>query len=186
MTLFEYLAIAFSLVFSFAAMRLIGGLPHAVAPDRRYWVHLTFVFVQLFATVGVFWVFWSYRDVEWTLPRFLLLLCSPALIYFNACALVPEVPASIDSWRDYYFAVRTRYFAGILVWALVVILASTIVLELPLRHPARGVQAVFVAVGALGLLSRSPRIHAGIAAFFLCMILLVAFVLGSRPAPLAP
>ena len=44
MTLFEYLAIAFSLVLSFAAMRLVAGLPYAVQADRRYWVHLVFVF----------------------------------------------------------------------------------------------------------------------------------------------
>jgi len=34
-TLFEYLAIAFSLVFSFAAVRLVGGLPYALEPGRR-------------------------------------------------------------------------------------------------------------------------------------------------------
>ena len=37
MTLFEYLAIAFSLVLSFSAMRLVAGLPYAAHPNRRYW-----------------------------------------------------------------------------------------------------------------------------------------------------
>ena len=36
MTLFEYLAIAFSLVFSFAAVRLVGGLPAALARGRGF------------------------------------------------------------------------------------------------------------------------------------------------------
>jgi hypothetical protein len=184
MTLFEYLAIAFSLVFSFSAMRLIGGLPHALAADRRYWVHLTLVLGQLFATVGVFWVFWSYRDVEWSLPRFLLALGSPALIYFNACALIPEVPASVDSWHDYYLSVRQRYFAGMVVWAFVVMAASTVILDMPWAHPARGSQVVFLAIGVIGLAFSDPRVHAGIAAAFLCGIPIFAFVLGSHPAPL--
>lgn len=38
MTLFEYLAIAFSLVLSSSAMRLIRALSHALQRDRRYWV----------------------------------------------------------------------------------------------------------------------------------------------------
>ena len=40
MTLFEYLAIAFSLVFSFIAARLVAGLPHALDSSRRYFVYL--------------------------------------------------------------------------------------------------------------------------------------------------
>ena len=33
MSLFVYLAIAFSLVFSFAAIRLVSGLPYALDPS---------------------------------------------------------------------------------------------------------------------------------------------------------
>ncbi len=101
MTLFEYLAIAYSLVFSFSAMRLVGGLPHALDPNRRYWLHVCWVLIQLVGTAGQFWLFWSYRDVEWSYPRFLLTLANPSLLYFNACTLVPEAPASVESWRTY-------------------------------------------------------------------------------------
>jgi hypothetical protein len=184
LTLFEYLAIAFSLVFSFAAMRLVGGLPYAVDPDRRYWVHVTLVVVQLFSTVGVFWVFWSFRDVEWNLARFLLALSSPALIYFNACVLVPEVPGSIESWRDYYFATCQRYFAGVIAWTIAVMATSTIILDIPLIHPIRGIQAIYLVVGILGVSTRNPRVHAGIAVFFICMAPLIALSVGLRPGPL--
>ena len=90
MTLFEYLAIAFSLVLSFSAMRLVAGLPHAAQPDLRYWVHLVFVSSLLLVTALAFWNLWNYRDATWTLPRFLLILTIPGLIYFLACTLVPE------------------------------------------------------------------------------------------------
>jgi hypothetical protein len=184
LTLFEYLAIAFSLVLSFAAMRLVGGLPYAVDPDRRYWVHVTLVVVQLVSTVTTFWVFWSFRDVEWNLARFLLALSSPVLIYFNACVLVPEVPGSIENWRDYYFATCKRYFAGVCVWAIAVTATTTIILGIPLIHPIRGQQSVMLAVGILGLSTRNPRVHAGIAVFFICMAPLLAFSVLLRPGPL--
>ena len=108
MTIFEYLAISFSLVFSFTAMRLLAGLPYAVRRERVYWVHFSFVCVQLILTVVIFWAFWSYRDTEWTLPRFLLALGSPALIYFNACTLIPENPGAIESWREYFDSVLRK------------------------------------------------------------------------------
>lgn len=40
MTLFEYLVAAFALLYSLAALRLIGGISVALAPSRRYWPHL--------------------------------------------------------------------------------------------------------------------------------------------------
>ena len=95
MTLFEYLAIAFSLVLSFSAMRLVAGLPYAAQPNRRYWVHLSFVCILLLVTAVAFWNLWNYRDAMWTLPRFLLILATPGLIYFEACTLIPEQASTI-------------------------------------------------------------------------------------------
>ncbi len=116
MTLFEYLAIAFSLVFSYSGLRLIGGLPSATRSPQRYWVHLCFVFFQLTVTLSAFWGFWNFRDVEWTFLSFAFALMSPATIYYGACVIVPENPAEIESWHDYYFSVRKTYFVGLCCW----------------------------------------------------------------------
>jgi hypothetical protein len=48
MSLFEYLAIAFSLVLSTEAMRIVGGLPHGVDGAKRYWVRLGAVAITPF------------------------------------------------------------------------------------------------------------------------------------------
>ncbi len=185
MTLFEYLAIAFSLVFSFSGMRLVGGLLHAVQQQRRYWIHLCFVFWQLMATVFGFWAFWSFRSVEWNFPTFVLVLVSPGLIYYNACALVPENPEAVESWRDYYYSVRKRYFAGVSCWALAALTISAVI-GMPLADPARGVQAVFLAAALVGVSSANERVQAGIALCLLLLTLLVMFSLGFRPGSFAP
>ncbi len=171
MTLFEYLAIAFSLVFSFAALRLVAGLPHAIAANRRYDVHVAHVFILLFATAAVFWAFWSARNVEWTFPRFLIQLAGPATLYFLACTLIPDEPVSVMSWRDYYFAVRRRYFGGICIWALVQAAITTLVLGLPLHHPARFIQVAILLIGVAGLATNHPSAHR--------MILIVATMLAA-------
>ena len=79
MTLFEYLAIAFSLLYSLAALRLLGGLPAALAPGRRYSLHLGLSVILLLWVAISFWTFWSLRDVEWTFPGFLIALAVPGL-----------------------------------------------------------------------------------------------------------
>jgi hypothetical protein len=185
MTLFEYLAIAFSLVFSFAGMRLVGGIPHALQPSRRYWVHFVIVCLQLMATVIIFWNFFSFRNVTWTLPTFLLVLASPGLIYHNACALIPEDPSAVESWHAYYYSVRRRYFVGVICWALAIFAIATVVFRMPLLHPARAAQAAFFVVGVVGLASASERVHAGIVLLILLLIPILILSIGIRPGALA-
>ena len=186
MTLFEYLAIAFSLVVSFTALRLLAGLPHAAQASRRYWVHLSFACVQLIVTVVIFWVFWSYRDVTWTFTRFLLALSNPALIYFNACTLIPENSSSVESWHTYYYSVRRRYFIGQICWVLVVAGGTTVILQMPWLHPARISQSAFLLIFFIGALSDSRRVHSGLVLCSIAIGLIAVLALARQPGSLAP
>ncbi len=185
MTLFEYLAIAFCLVLSFAAMRLIAGLQYAVQADRRYWVHLVFTFSLLVMVVGVFWNFWSYRDAAWTLPTFSLMLTSPGLIYFAACTLVPEQVSTIDSWRSHYYSVRRRFFIALAAFAIAGSSGDAVVLELPWLHPARVPALVCMAIGLLGASFASARVHLGLAWFVLVLVAAAGFTVFLEPGALA-
>jgi hypothetical protein len=183
-TLFEYLAIAFSLVFSFSAMRLVGGLPHALDPDRRYWLHVCWVFIQLVGTAGQFWIFWSYRDLEWSYPLFLLVLANPALLYFNACTLVPEAPASVESWRTYYYSVRKKFFLAVTLYSLIIAVDSSVLFQMPIDHPARATQALLFVAGVVGASSGSARVHAALGAFFVGFVFIALFILFAAPGSL--
>jgi hypothetical protein len=186
MTIFEYLAIAFSLVFSFTAMRLLAGLPYAARTNRRYWIHLYFVCGHLLTTLGVFWNFLSYRDVTWTFGRFVLTLAIPALLFFNACTLVPENASAVESWRNHYYAVRRRYFIGVGAWALAIIGSATVVLEMPPSHPARLVQIAWFLVGFAGAVFSSERVHAAIVVSTFVIGLGFIFTIAMLPGSLAP
>jgi hypothetical protein len=181
MTLFEYLAIAFSLVLSFSAMRLISGLPFVVQKHNRYWVHSIFVCFQLFATMAVFWNFWGLRDVEWTFLTFVMALTSPAVIYYNACVLVPENPSEVQSWRDYYFSVRRRYFIGMTSWMVIVAILSVVVLSVPLFHPVRTFNVLMLVGSVSGLLSENPRVHGALAVFSFAIFAFLMTVFAFRP-----
>lgn len=97
MTLFEYLAVAFSVVLSLAAVRLLSGLSVAFAPERRYWPHAMWIVFALLSSPLIWWNFWSFREVSWNFFAFLLVLIVPAVIYLQAAALVPENPSLVRS-----------------------------------------------------------------------------------------
>jgi hypothetical protein len=185
MTLFDYLAIAFSLVFSFAAVRLVGGLPYALDPERRYWVHVSFVFHELLRVAAGFWAYWSFREINWTFPKYLLSLVGPGLVYFLASALIPADPTRVSSWRDFYYGARRRYFLAIICWAVTVAATTTVLIGMPWSHPFRWVQLAFLAFGLVGATSSSHRVHAGLALASLVLPAIAALTVLLRPGSLA-
>ena len=83
----------------------------------------------------------------------------PALFYFNATVLVPDAPATIESWRVHYFAVRRRYWIAICLWALVDATIDSVLLEVPLVNPGRAVQSFFFVLGVTGVVSANVLVH---------------------------
>lgn len=181
MTLFEYLSIAFSLVFSFSAMRILGGLAHVLDGRRRYWVHVIFVVCTLFVTAVGFWNLWNFRDAEWSLAQFFLVLSIPGALYFVSCALVPENAAAIPSWHDYYYEVRRRYFAGLAVLIAAISVSQGVVLEVPLLSFARTPQWIAGSVAIAGLASTNERLHAGLALCILAGLITASVMIFAVP-----
>jgi hypothetical protein len=172
MTLFEYLAAAYTLLLSFAVARLVFGLPSAIPQDRRYWVHLVFVAGFAFLLAALFWNFWSLRDVAWTFPRFLLILSAPVLALLMASTLIPGSPDNVESWRDFYYSVRLTYFSAWIVLSFLLVIISTVLVDMPFTHPARLAELTLAAIGVVGVSSSNPRVHGAMA---ICAIGLAAF-----------
>jgi hypothetical protein len=180
-TLFEYLAIAYGLLFSLAALRILGGLPYAVEKARRYWVHLAMTLVLLLAVIGAFWTLWSLRDIRWTFSRFLLVLTIPGILYYLAALAIPENPEQVESWGDHYYTVHRRFFAGFALWGAVAAVNASVNLGLALTHPSRAVHATAMIFGVVGAASSSPRVHAGIATLAYVAWALWALTTGMSP-----
>jgi hypothetical protein len=174
MTLFEYLAAAYTLLLSFGVARLVFGLPSATLQDRRYWVHLVFVVAFAFWLAALFWSFWSFRDVAWTFPRFLLALTVPVLALLMASTLIPESPENVESWRDFYYSVRLKYFSAFIVVSFLLAISSTFLIDMPFTHPARLAELSLAAFGVVGVLSSNPRVHGAMA---ICVIGFAVFVI---------
>jgi hypothetical protein len=181
MTLFEYVAVAASLVCSFAAVRLLGGAAAAIRPDRRYWVHATFVLALVFLVTNQWWFFWSYRDVEWDYGRFMIALLPLGILYVMSTLLIPADAGQVRSWRRHYFEVRVRFFTFAIALLAALVLDTVVLLGHPVIHARRVIPAVLGAAFAAGMVSDHPKLHATIAlvAAAMCVVVGVVFV---RPA----
>ncbi|MGD8278813.1 MAG: hypothetical protein PVH00_12330 [Gemmatimonadota bacterium] len=171
MTLFEYLAIAFGLLYSVAALRVLGGLPASMAPERRYSLHLLLNLVLLMLIALSFWTFWSLKDVDWTFPGFLLALLIPGLLYYCAAVLVPENPEGVVSWRDHYWVMRRRWYGGLAVWGVGTAASASVNLGMGLHHPARIVHVTSLTIGIIGAATSKPRVHV-VLVTLLCLLAL--------------
>jgi hypothetical protein len=185
MTLFEYLAIAFGLLYSVAGLRILGGLSDAMAPGRRYGTHLALMFVMLALVPSSFWTFWSLRDVAWSFFGFMLALLVPGVLYYCAAVLVPENPAQVPSWRQHYFANHRRWYAGLALWGLAAAASASVNLDMPLTHPARRVHAALLIIGIAGCGTSRPRVHAGLAAALIVLMIGGAVGINMTPGWLA-
>ncbi len=180
MTQFEYIAIAYSMVLSFTVLRALSVLPHAVRIGRRYWVHTTWVCLTLGTTLLMFWNFWLYREIEWTLPRLALVLANPSILYVMASLLAPGDPSATESWREYFFSIRLRFFATAIAWDVSALTENFVLGDLPAFHFFNIQLGVITLAHVAGAASERAGVQAAVA---LALLVAVALVLvGALPA----
>ena len=186
MTLFEYLAAGFVLILSFAVMRGMSGVPYALRPVARHWVHFTYVSIVLANCLITFWVFWFTRNVEWTFVRFIVALLVPILLYVQVSLLVPQDPSTVSSWEAHFFGVRIPYFATGAATFLMVAIAHQTLLGIPALHPIEWPVYAMTALYALGVTSPAARLHSALALTIFCITALNVVGIVSQIDPLSP
>lgn len=160
---------------SLALLRAMSGIPHAVRPGRRYWLHTTWLAFALSTCLIAFWVFWPYRNVDWTIFRFMNALAVPALLYSFVALLVPPDPSIVGSWRNHFFEVRTRLFATGAVLMMAVIASNQLTLGVPWRHPSQLGNYGLLAIYSLAFASARPVVQAMLAVTY--FVLTTAYLL---------
>ncbi len=110
MSHFEYISVAVSLIYSLLLAKLLGALPAALQPARRYWVHTTWILTLFFLACDSWWRIWSYREVVWNPIAFVSLLAVPSIMYLRAAILLGNRPEEVLSWREHYYSVRRPFF----------------------------------------------------------------------------
>ncbi len=171
MTIFEYLSVATSIVFSLAIVRLLNGSPYFTARSKRYWIHSAWVSAIAIGIPLVWWNMWAYRQIEdWVFPEFALLLLTPVTLYYVVSTLVPDAPANIESWRAYFFQVRLRLCFAMIFLFVCFAMNAVLLLRAPLFHPLRAVEGASIVLLLTGAFSEDPRVHGFLISVFVCIL----------------
>ncbi len=182
MELFNYIAIAFSFVYSTAAIRLIGGLSAAINKNSRYVVHLLFIVIMLISIITSFWGIWAHRNLEdWKLYKFIFLLIDGALYYFIATVLVPENPNEVDSWRDHYYKNKHKLFYAILTFLVYIQLNGFVLTGEFYFGPEQYFHIISLIPIFFGLRSKNHKVHLVIACFYIITTLTMMLTVASEP-----
>ena len=185
MTLFEYLAVSVAIVLSFGVIRLLDGLPAALAKEQRYWIHALWVVNLLWMHIQVWWAFWSYHgQTSWNYPRFILALAPPGLLYSLAITLIPRNAHDVRSWSSHFHHVRVRFCTLFALLVLALGLSTWLVLELPLLLPLRAWQAALVVFLLLGARFSAPRFQGALAIGYFGLLVYSVVAGFFQPAPL--
>ena len=159
MTLFEYLAAGYVLILSLAVVRGISGVAYALRRSSRYGVHLAYLSIVLANCLVSFWVFWFFRDVEWTFYRFVATLAIPVLFYVHVSVLVPPDPSTVSSWQVHFFDVRTPLLGTGALFMGAVLGSNQALLGVSAFQLASLGPWTLLAICAIGASSAKPRLH---------------------------
>ena len=175
MTHFEYISVAVSLIYSLILAKLLGALPAALRPSRRYWVHSLWIVILFFITCDSWWRFWTYRGVDWSPTAFVSLLAVPSIIYLRAAILLSNQPFEVISWREHYYITRRPFFLlqllGMANYALSHWLISGEIL-VSTTQDLLGF-ALFGVLAIVAAIFTSPRLHEATA-----IMMLIAIIVG--------
>lgn len=175
MGLFEFVMILLSVVVGLGLTEILTGgasLLRARNGLRLHWIHILFQFGVFFALLQVWWESWGLRDMPmvsfWAV---LMLLAGPVFLFLIAHLLYPSPIEGADLGAYYYRQAP-------LLWGLV--LAGTAVgtflrplsLRQPIFAPDNLSGILTMAICAVLMLSKRPRVHSVLAPLILIILIL--------------
>jgi hypothetical protein len=166
MTLFEYIAIATSLILSFSLARTLTNFAPIFASENRYWVHSAWVLGLLANHAILFWDIWLYQSVEvWTLVEFVLLLMGPIMLLIAASLVVPV--GSVPDYRIYFESIRGPFYSVLIVISVQPIPLTYLLFDIPLINPLLFSNLIFAAGAVVGLVGRKRSIDMVLVCFMI-------------------
>ncbi|MBC5815038.1 MAG: hypothetical protein GIW97_00710 [Candidatus Eremiobacteraeota bacterium] len=183
---FDYLTVLISIIMGLAIANLLSGavrLMHARHRLRLYWPTIVWSILLFIVTAQHWWAEFSlHTKLDWTFGGFLATLIIPVDLYLLCALALPNDDDATDiDLRAWYFKNRRTFFVLLIILAplsyLEELLTTGSVHKAPLETVLLGTMA---AVLILGLVSRRPRIHAGIALVFSALLVTYVAILFNR------
>jgi hypothetical protein len=161
LTLFEYLAVAFSIVVAFSVTRLLEGLVHLIHSENRYWVHTVWSLQTLGNSFAVWWVLFSFSDSDWNYRLFLWVLLGPMILFAMAVTLIPRGFENVADWKAHYFD-NSRTFFALQVANVLHVFSLVLVFSFVGYAGVFPISVALVALYAAAAVTKNERFHIGV------------------------
>lgn len=170
MTQFEFVSVAQSLLCSLIAVRLFSGFVGMHRTIQSYIVYTVWIVLGAVSVTINWWIFWSFRDVDWNYMRFLIALSPTFFFYLQAAVLVPTDRSSITSWRDYFYEIKNAFFSFLFFYSLALAATSYFLLDRPILDGRRLINLYMLALAATAYLSNSHRVQVAVAVLWSLLV----------------
>ncbi|MFN2166059.1 MAG: hypothetical protein ACK2U9_07330 [Anaerolineae bacterium] len=174
MSLFEYLMVMVAIVLGLSVTQLLRGLSKIARGHQPFLPLIAWVVALFYMHIQVWWGFWDFSMVdEWTQFGFTFIIVIPCMLFAATELLVPLGSGPETNWREHFISVRVWFYAVLTTFGVVALLASRVMLDVPLNHPYRVVQTLATLSVAAGLFLRKPEAHT-----WICLVYLGVLITG--------
>lgn len=187
MEIFNYIAVAVSIILGLGLTCLLDGASNLILARRRisvYWIHIVWVIIAILLHIQFWWGFWRFHTFEeWTLISFVAYLSAPICLFVLGDLAFPDFRESPQCMRKHYYE-HHRWFFGVLAsYLLIVIITSSTIPEGGhWLQASNGVRLLAFGIALASAISKSEILHG-----ILCIlgfVVLVVFVLVFNSATL--
>ncbi len=162
MSQFEFVIVLMSFVVAFAISEILAGWGRQFAQREHVKVsglQLAASVLLLLALVQAVWGYWNFREIEWTLLRFLVAFLPLLVLSTAPFFMTPHISESgVTDAGEHYFRVRPLLF-GILGAYVLLNALTELVLSSPAPLGAQAIRLIAVALFVGLAVSREPRVH---------------------------
>ena len=181
MEIYDYLVIGLTLFYTASLLHLAGGLTVAIKKDKIYSVHILSIVSAFLFTIIAFWTNWALHDIEWTLPKFFIATFEPASYYFIATILIPDKAQVVESWRDYFYQIKNKYYFVTLLLLINLQVSGYFLFGLNPFSPKQIVALLSIVPLVIALKTKRHIIHLFLMVIFIIQAIAMMFSIASQP-----
>ena len=172
MSHFEYIMVMVSIIQGLGLTLALRGISRLIRSRQREPAVLLWAIFLVLLYLQNWWAFWDMEGVvEWNLIKFLFISLYVCVVYAMTDLMLPMSAPQDTDWRVHFLAVRRWFFGLLVVVVFLGILLGTYIGGVPLAHPYRIMQALFLLFAIAGLATAGVGAHRWIAALMLIALL---------------
>ena len=151
------------MVYALALGQLLTGIVALVRTRKQIvWfpAHVLWVTALFAAILITWWTSWIFRDVEWTLPKYLYMAITPVLMFVCTSLINPDdAQEETINLQEHFLSIRRVFLLCFLFTALSTYIDSTVLLGAPFWYPERALHAVLLSAVLAGLFTERKNLH---------------------------